>query len=168
MNVFFAVDQLSRLSALEVHKIYKLRVDVFVHEQKSPYQEIDDIDALDTTFHVQAWNHTDLVERDLIACARLYPEAALSGDKRFHLGRVCVAKPYRGQGLGAEIMKQTLRLAAEQNPEWDVYIEAQIASVPFYQALGFTPSGAEYDWDGVLHLPMVLPAAKVATYATLD
>ncbi|MDO5097439.1 MAG: GNAT family N-acetyltransferase [Corynebacterium sp.] len=168
MNVFFAVDQLSRLSALEVHKIYKLRVDVFVHEQKSPYQEIDEVDALDTTFHVQAWKHADLVERDLIACARLYPEVSPSGDKRFHLGRVCVAQPYRDRGLGTEIMKQTLRLAAEQNPEFDVYIESQTTGVPFYEALGFTVSGAEFDWDGVPHLPMVLPAAKVAAFATLD
>ena len=32
---------LGQLAALDVHQLYKLRVDVFVHEQRCPYAEID-------------------------------------------------------------------------------------------------------------------------------
>ncbi len=166
MNKFFAVSPLSRLSALEVHKLYKLRVDVFVHEQESAYQEIDNIDALDSTFHVMVWQQDNLVDRELIACTRLYPEITEAGTERFHLGRVCVEKSHRGAGLGAEIMKQTLKLAFEQNPALDIYLEAQTQQIGFYEALGFEVAGPEFDWDGVAHTPMIQTAAKLAGVAS--
>lgn len=153
MNNYFAVSHLTQLSALEVHKLYKLRVDVFVHEQRSPYAEIDDIDALPTTNHMQAWDS----DKHLLGTARLYPE-----NDRWHLGRVCVAKPYRGTGLGAEIMHQTLRLAFEQNPEFDVFIEAQEQHLKFYENLGFKAIGEAFDLDGVSHVPMLLKANELA------
>ncbi|GAA4796857.1 GNAT family N-acetyltransferase [Corynebacterium canis] len=153
MNHYFAVSHLSQLSALEVHKLYKLRVDIFVHEQRTPYAEIDDADAAPTTFHVLAWDS----EKHLLATARLYPE-----QDRWHLGRVCVAKQYRGTGLGEETMHQTLRLAFEQDPARDVYLEAQEQHAEFYQKLGFRPIGDAFDWDGVPHIPMVLEKDALA------
>lgn len=160
MNKFFAVNSISGLAPLEVHQLYKLRVDVFVHEQQSPYQEIDDIDASDSTFHVLAWQQDDHGDRQLIACTRLYPEITLDGTERFHLGRVCVAENFRGDGMGAEIMKQTLRLAFEQNPSLDIYLEAQTPQIGFYETFGFEVAGAEFDWDGVAHTPMIKRATQ--------
>ena len=166
MNKFFAVNPILRLAPLEVHKLYKLRVDVFVHEQQSPYQEIDDIDAYDSTLHVLAWQQNDHGDRKLIACTRLYTETTPAGTEQFHVGRVCVDKQFRGTGMGAEIMKQTLRLAFEQNPTLDVYLEAQTQQIGFYENLGFEVAGAEFDWDGVPHTPMVQPAATLADVVT--
>ncbi|MDO5076811.1 GNAT family N-acetyltransferase [Corynebacterium sp.] len=153
MNYYFAVSHLTQLSALEVHKLYKLRVDVFVHEQRTPYAEIDDIDAAPTTFHMQAWD----AQKHLLATARLYPE-----DNRWHLGRVCVAQQYRGTGIGADTMKQTLRLAYEQDSSLDVFIEAQEQHLGFYEQLGFHRVGDTFDMDGVPHVPMVMKAGDVA------
>lgn len=44
------VKQFSELSAQELFEIYKLRVSVFVVEQKCPYQEVDDADRV--AYHI--------------------------------------------------------------------------------------------------------------------
>lgn len=62
------VSPLRDLHALEVHALYKLRVDIFVHEQQCPYAEIDTTDALDTTQHILAWDDNG----DLLGCARVF------------------------------------------------------------------------------------------------
>ena len=46
------VKHFSELSAEELFEIYKLRVSVFVVEQKCPYQEVDDADR--TAYHRSA------------------------------------------------------------------------------------------------------------------
>ena len=45
MPHFISAAPLGQLAALDVHQLYKLRVDVFVHEQRCPYAEIDATDA---------------------------------------------------------------------------------------------------------------------------
>ena len=60
MTNYFAVSALREMSPVELHQLYKLRVDVFVHEQQTPYAEIDDTDALDTTFHAVSYTHLTL------------------------------------------------------------------------------------------------------------
>ncbi len=47
---------ITHMNPLDVHALYKLRVDVFVHEQQCPYAEIDDTDALDSTGHILAFD----------------------------------------------------------------------------------------------------------------
>jgi len=130
MPIYFAVSHLAQLSALEVHKLYKLRVDIFVHEQKTPYAEIDDADALDTTFHVLNWD----ADKNLIATARVYP-CVIEGKDMVQIGRVCVAENHRHQGIGEELMRQTMRLADEQFPGLDVFLEAQTKQRDFYAGM---------------------------------
>ncbi|MBN9645165.1 GNAT family N-acetyltransferase [Corynebacterium mendelii] len=172
MNNYFSVSSLADLSALEVHRLYKLRVDVFVHEQHCAYAEIDDIDALPTTFHVQAFEGP--AGREPVGTARLFPDTAAGfahkclgsvdlphdGDL-WQLGRVCTAQSVRGSGLGAEILRQTLRLAHEQDPERDIVITAQVPLEDYYGRFGFVRCGEIFDWDGMDHLPMVRPAGPV-------
>ena len=40
-----SLKSLHEMTPLEVHQLYKLRVDVFVAEQNCPFKEIDDQDA---------------------------------------------------------------------------------------------------------------------------
>ena len=150
MPIYFAVSHLAQLSALEVHKLYKLRVDIFVHEQKTPYAEIDDADALDTTFHVLNWD----ADKNLIATARVYP-CVIEGKDMVQIGRVCVAENHRQQGIGEELMRQTMRLADEQFPGLDVFLEAQTKQRDFYEDFGFEAVGEEFTIEGVPHLPMM-------------
>lgn len=150
MPIYFAVSHLAQLSALEVHKLYKLRVDIFVYEQKTPYAEIDDADALDTTFHVLNWD----ADKNLIATARVYP-CVIEGKDMVQIGRVCVAENHRHQGIGEELMRQTMRLADEQFPGLDVFLEAQTKQRDFYEGFGFEAVGEEFTIEGVPHLPML-------------
>lgn len=177
MTRYFAVSNLAELSSLEVHKLYKLRVDVFVHEQKTPYAEIDTIDAAPTTKHILAWQRHEDGVTVLDGCARLVPTtssevAAATGSALelddaplSQLGRLAVSKPTRGTGLSDELMKNALRLAYEQFPDQDVILAAQTPLKNFYEGYGFTVCGTEYDDSGVAHLPMVLKAAELSRYA---
>lgn len=172
MKNFFSVSALADLSPLEVHRLYKLRVDVFVHEQRCAYAEIDDIDALPTTFHVRAFESPS--NPALVGTARLFPDTAAgfsgkclgtvelphTGDY-WQLGRVCTAPSVRGSGLGAEILRQTLRLAFEKDPGRDVVITAQVPLENYYGQFGFVRCGDIFDWDGMDHLPMIRQAGPV-------
>ncbi|MCK7661799.1 GNAT family N-acetyltransferase [Corynebacterium antarcticum] len=167
MNTYFTVSNLNQMSALEVHRIYKLRVDVFVNEQQCPYAEIDDTDALPDTLHIRANDRAGA----LAGYARIHPDIGAGfrakcgggvdiGDERvlWQFGRFCLAPGARGTGLGAEIMKDALKLAKEQNPGADVALTAQTALRDYYESYGFRVCGDEFDWDGMTHLPMLRPA----------
>lgn len=181
MTRYFAVSNLQELGSLEAHKLYKLRVDIFVHEQQTPYAEIDDIDAAPTTNHVMVWERTEATPPTLIGCARLVPTTvaeltAYTGSSitlddaapLSQLGRVAVVKEARGTGLSNDLMRNALRLAFEQYPDRDVVLTAQKPLIDFYAGYGFAPCGEEYLDSGVSHLPMVLPAAQLEQYSGLN
>ncbi|MCQ9343731.1 GNAT family N-acetyltransferase [Corynebacterium kozikiae] len=144
MDPFFAVSRLADLSPLELHKLYKLRVDVFVAEQQCPYAEIDDHDL--TAAHFMAWG----TDATLLGCARIFPEG-----EHVKLGRFVVAPAARGTGLAQELMFQALRYAEEQFPGKRVLIHAQEPLERYYEQYGFTRVGEAFDEDGVPHIPML-------------
>ncbi len=160
MTTFYAVSQLAELSPLEVHRLYKLRVDIFVNEQQAPYAEIDDIDALPTTLHVLAWNN-DGGQTELVGTARLFP-SEWEGAPVMKLGRVCVTSSRRGDGLAQELLRQTLRLSFEQQPGRDVVLDAQEPLIGYYREFGFEPIGEMFHDVTVPHQPMKLTAGRLA------
>lgn len=131
---------LRELTALQVHQLYKLRVDVFVHEQACTYAEIDDTDALESTVHICAWSGGDL-----LGTARLFPVA-----EGLQFGRFCLVPAARGTGVARAIMDRALRLGTGQN----MLLDAQVPLVGYYENYGFTPSGELFDDAGVPHQPM--------------
>lgn len=160
MQTIFAVNPLKELSALEVHQLYKLRVDVFVKEQKCPYAEIDDIDAEPTTLHVTAWERDSFGRRNIVGTARLFPDE-VEGEKVSHLGRFVLTPRRRGNGLASQVMFQTLKLSYESYPDLPVYLTAQAPLKDYYGAFGFTVCGEEFDDEGIPHLPMRMSAAQL-------
>ena len=162
MTTYFSVSHLSELSPLEVHQLYKLRVDIFVHEQKTPYAEIDDVDALSSTFHVLAWsNNRD--GRQLVGTARLFPTEH-EGEPVMQLGRVCVRPTHRGGKLAQELLRQTLRLSFEQEPGREVVLTAQEPLIDYYSDLGFEATGETFSDAQVAHQPMRLGVGKLAEF----
>lgn len=164
MTTFFSVSSLSEMAPLEVHRLYKLRVDVFVHEQATPYAEIDDIDAEPTTKHVLAWHRGD-GPTQLIGTARLYPDV-VEGRDVTQLGRFVIGESNRGTGLAQELMFQTQRLAFETYPGRDVHLSAQTQLADYYAEYGFEPAGEQYDDSGVAHQPMTLSAGRLSEIVT--
>lgn len=140
------------LSALEVHQLYKLRVDVFVHEQQAPYAEIDDTDAERTTWHILATHGGEIV-----GTARIFP-----GEGEVWFGRFALRPDMRGTGMARRIMGEALERAAALWPGQDMVLHAQAPLAGYYGTYGFVPEGPEFDDTGVPHQTMRLDAAKLS------
>ncbi len=119
-----------------------LRMEVFVEEQKVPRDEEEDgLDPECTHFLATAGG-------EAIGTARL---RLLRGDGKAE--RVAVRAAARGRGIGRALMEaleaEALRLGAEA-----VHLNAQLAAIPFYEALGYTARGPEFLDAGIPHRAM--------------
>jgi ElaA protein len=132
------------LDARTAYDLWRLRQDVFVVEQDSPYPDLDGRDLEPTTRHL-------LVEEGgrPVGCLRL-----LDDGSHARIGRVAVARAARGRGLAAALMDAALGLTGEE----EVRLDAQVGLRGWYAGYGFAVSGPEFVEDGVAHVPMVRPS----------
>jgi len=138
------------LEAETLYALLRLRVDVFVVEQRAAYPELDGRDLEPGTRHL--WVTAGGDEASPLAYLRLLAEP----DGTMRIGRVVTAKHARGGGLA----KRLVAAALEVDPSAPTVLDAQSHLVTFYSGLGFQPVGAEYmDDDGIPHVPMRRPAA---------
>ena len=72
------------------------------------------------------------------------------------IGRVVTIAAARGTGLGRELMRRALALAAELYPGQGVRISAQSRLEAFYGGMGFAIVGERYLEDGIAHTQMLL------------
>lgn len=133
------------LDARTAYELWRLRQQVFVVEQHSPYPDLDGRDLEPTTRH--------LLARDgdvLVGCLRLLEEGS-----HLRIGRVVVAHHFRGGGLARRLMDVAMELCTGR----EVRLDAQTGLVGFYEGFGFEVTGPEFDEDGVLHVPMARAAS---------
>ncbi len=128
---------------LTMYDILRLRVDVFVVEQRCPYPELDGRDTEPTAVHW--WATTD---GSVLATCRLLADEA--GDGHI-LGRVAAHASARGGPVATDLVESALGSVAGP-----VSIGAQTPLEGWYARFGFARSGADYVEDGILHLPMRL------------
>jgi ElaA protein len=126
------------LTVAQLHAILKLRVDVFVVEQKCPYPELDGRDLLPSTRHF--W----------VDGFGSYLRVLAESDGAGRIGRVCTAADARGRGLSARLM----RAALKSEPKRDWVLDAQTYVQGFYAKFGFRPEGEPFDEDGIPHITM--------------
>lgn len=131
-----------QLHPLTLFEIARLRVDVFVVEQKCPYPEFDDRDGERGTLHV--WLEDD---GHVVGYLRVLEEA--NGDRR--IGRVVVAQSHRGRDLGARLMRAGIARAGDHST---IHLDSQTYAKDFYAQFGFSVCGEEFLEDGIAHLPM--------------
>ena len=138
------VKRFSELSVQELYEILKLRVNVFVVEQCCPYPELDDKDqrALHLCFREDG---------ELIAYLRIL-DRGVSSDY-VTLGRVISAR--RRQGLGTALLREGIRQAEERFGAEEIYLEAQVYAIPFYEKQGFRVISEEFLEDGIPHVKML-------------
>lgn len=136
------------LGPLDVHALYKLRVDVFVYEQECPYAEIDHVDAHPDTIHLLAWVPASPSGEELAATLRVYGPDTAGG--AMHIGRVCTAPDHRGLGLAGQLIRRGLELCGDRPVE----IGAQLYLERWYESFGFVRSGEDYLDGTIPHLPM--------------
>lgn len=137
------------LSAPELYEILRLRVDVFVVEQRCAYPELDGRDLEPRTRHY--WlGVPHAASPEALGCIRLLKEP----DGGYRIGRLCTASSVRGRGLGRRLMDAVLAEVGAGS----CVLNAQEQAAGFYAGYGFAPAGARYDWDGIAHVPMHRPA----------
>lgn len=121
-----------------------LRHEVFVEEQGVPVElERDEYDAV--ALHLLA-----RLDGDPVGTARLI----LKG-RTGKIGRVCVLRTARGQGIGAAL----IRAAVEELRARGLgraMLGSQVHAIPFYEGLGFAAEGPVYDDAGIPHRDMTL------------
>lgn len=139
------VKRFEELTTQELYEIFRLRVEVFVVEQKCIYQEVDGKDK--RAFHV--WLEED---GRILAYLRVL-DAGVSYDE-VSIGRVIAAK--RRQGYGSRIVAEGIRVAKEKLGAKAIRIEAQTYARALYEKLGFVQTSEEFLDDGIPHIQMLL------------
>lgn len=133
------------LSLREYHELLRLRCQVFVVEQQSPYQEVDDADK--EALHLWLSDGGKMA-----AYARVLP-AGITHETP-SIGRVIAVS--RGVGAGRAVMEEAIRAARERFGAEEITIEAQVQAKGFYEKLGFVQSSDEFDDAGIPHIEMRL------------
>jgi [ribosomal protein S5]-alanine N-acetyltransferase len=128
------------LDARTAYEIWRLRQDVFVIEQACPYPDLDGRDLEPGTRHVVLRE-----AEELIGCARVLDDGEV-----WRIGRVVLAGPVRGRGLGDVLMEAALKICRGR----DVVLDAQSPLAGWYGTYGFSVTGPEFLDDGIPHLPM--------------
>jgi len=136
---------LDGLGARPADDVWRLRQQVFVVEQHSPYPDLDGRDHEPTTRHL-------LSEADdvLVAYARVLDDGEWA-----RIGRVLVAPEERGRGLADDLVRTALEVIGDR----EVRLDAQSGLRDWYASYGFVVTGPEFDEDGVFHVPMARPRA---------
>ncbi len=140
----------------DMPRVFALRFEVFVDEQKVPREiELDAED--DTARHIIAEDGDTAV-----GCARIL----FHGDGSAHIGRLAVKKARRGEGIGAAICRFCIEECRAAGCT-GIRLHGQLQAAGFYEKLGFTPHG-EIFWEaGIEHREMVMhlpgPSAGIRT-----
>lgn len=125
-------------------KILKLREDVFIKEQGVPRDlEYDEFDK-------DAIHYGGFSKDEAVACGRIL----ICGDSA-KIGRVAVKKDLRKSGIGIELCTGMIDIAKSKNVK-TIHIDAQTRAKPFYEKLGFVPTGNEFYEAGIMHIKMTL------------
>ena len=122
-----------------------LRRIVFIEEQGvSEADEVDDKD--DEAIHLLA-----TLNGKPVGSARLLALGDVG-----KVGRVCVLAETRGTGLGAKLMQAAVDRFRNVPGVKKVKLGAQTHALGFYERLGFSAIGPEFDDAGIPHREMVL------------
>jgi ElaA protein len=122
-----------------------LRRIVFIEEQGvSEADEVDDKD--DQALHLLA-----TLDGRPVGSARL-----LTLGDTGKIGRVCVLREARGTGLGAGLIRAAVDQFRAMPGIARVKLGAQTHALGFYEKLGFTAQGPEFDDAGIPHREMVM------------
>ena len=132
------------LEADMLYALLKLRVDVFVVEQKCPYPELDGRDLEPRARHY--WLSGGGSPEPLLGCVRLLKEP----EGHYRIGRLCTAQSVRGHALGKQLMEAVLAEVGDG----ECVLHAQSYVVAFYQDYGFVVEGAPFEEDGIEHVRM--------------
>lgn len=121
-------------------ELLEVRREVFVVEQGVPEEiEIDEHDP--ASIHFLARDAAGVP----IGTARLLPEG--------RIGRMAVLASWRRSGVGRALLSAAVETARARGDS-RLYLHAQVHSIPFYESLGFSVCGEEFDEADIPHREM--------------
>lgn len=121
-------------------ELLEVRREVFVVEQGVPEEiEIDEHDP--ASIHFLARDAAGVP----IGTARLLPEG--------RIGRMAVLALWRRSGVGRALLSAAMETARARGDS-RLYLHAQVHSIPFYESLGFSVFGEEFDEADIPHREM--------------
>jgi ElaA protein len=144
------------LDAPTLYELLKLRVEVFVVEQASPYPELDGRDLLGETRHF--WLE---VPNGEVICTLRLTEEHTGGRKVFRIGRLCTKRSARGHGHTTRL----LRAALAEVGDYPCRIDAQTYLAEMYAQHWFVRDGDDFLDGGVPHVPMLRPGGPPSPQA---
>ncbi len=139
------IKRFEELTIDELYEILKVRVGVFVVEQKCPYQELDEKDK--KAYHIY------LKENNQIKAYLRVIDAGVSFEE-VSIGRVLTTE--RGKGFAKTIIRSGIKVAKELLKADKVKIEAQVYAQKMYENFGFKTVSKEFLEDGIPHIQMIL------------
>ncbi|MCR9131421.1 MAG: GNAT family N-acetyltransferase [bacterium] len=145
---FFINKPFTELTPDELEAIFYLRQQVFIIEQNCFYS---DIDGSDSQAHHLLYYHGN----ELQGYLRIF-EPCIKFDDATSIGRIVVAKDYRGGNTGKNLIKKGIELAKQLFGYSTIRIEAQAALDSYYTQFGFKAIGEVYIVDDIPHQLMEL------------
>lgn len=139
----FIKKDFNALTKAELYAMLKLRMEIFILEQRSFYLDLDNQDQIG--MHVMG---VDLNNSTLACYGRIIVQQSVA-----KIQRVCVDKNSRGTGLGSVLMDEMLSYIHSLSIN-KIKLDAQVQLQKFYSKYGFQPVGQPYDDGGVMHILM--------------
>ncbi len=140
-----------QLSTIQLYQLLQLRVAVFVVEQACYYQELDNKDLHNQTYHVIGY-----LDNEIVAYTRVLAPT-VSYELHASIGRVIVDKSCRGMNLGNDLLTHSVALTKKLWPTASIKISAQEPLENFYKQFGFEKTSSMYLEDNIPHIAMILP-----------
>jgi ElaA protein len=139
--------RLGELSAEQLYAVLAARVAIFVVEQNCAYQDLDGLDA--EAEHLIAWSGTEVA-----GYLRVLGPGTRFDDPS--IGRIITTKPFRGSGLGRDLVAKGIERTRLRYPGQPVRISAQQYLEKFYRDFGFATVSQPYLEDNIPHVEMLL------------
>jgi predicted GNAT family N-acyltransferase len=136
-----------KLTAYDAAKSDIQRIRQIVFQQEQGVEPDLDFDGLDEgATHIVAY-----ADHQAIATARIRPLS----DRTLKLERMAVLANHRGKGIGQQMVKLAIAEGDRQKAP-QVKLNAQLQAKAFYEKLGFSAYGAEFEDAGIPHVEMRL------------
>ena len=136
---------------------HAIRRTVFIEEQGIP--ESEEYDGTDNAcIHVVAYEDEIPVSTGRVMVnppvGAIDPgSGAVITHNDFIIGRVATLKSHRGKGLGGAVVESLIKACMVMGGERQI-LHAQTSARHFYETIGFTAYGEEFDEAGIPHIAM--------------
>jgi ElaA protein len=138
--------EFEELSTKELYFILQLRTEIFVVEQKSICNDLDNKDLFSA--HLMCWKNGTL-----IAYARIIPPG-ISYQGFASIGRIVNKQGFRGLGIGKELVQRAIIEIQRKFPEKPIRISGQLYLKKFYESFGFEQTSDIYIEDCIDHIQL--------------